>query len=103
MIGCLFILVGIVGLTYHATEFDPARPFDPSLIGVEAIRLLAVVFGIFLLLGRNWARWGIVAWLLFHTGVSAFHDPMEMLTHAVLTIVITVLLFLPNVNAYLRG
>jgi len=103
VIGCLFILAGLVGLTYHATEFDPARPFDLNLIGVEIVRLLAVVFGIFLMRGKNWARWGMIVWLAFHVVVSALNSLEEAATHLVLLAVITLFLFLPRVNTYLRG
>jgi hypothetical protein len=103
VIGCLFILAGGVGVTYHATEFDPARPFDLNLIGVEILRLLAIVFGIFLMRGKNWARWGMVGWLAFHVVISALHSLQEAATHLFLLAVIAFFLFLPGANAYLRS
>jgi len=43
------------------------------------IRIIAVVGGVFLLMGHNWARWLMLAWLAFHVAVSAFHSLSEFI------------------------
>ena len=97
ILGGLFIVAGLVGIAYHLSE----RPVDPSIILVTFIRILAVVGGVFLLKGHNWARWLLLAWLAFHVVVSAFHSLSEMAAHAVLLIVVAYfLLTLPDTNYF---
>jgi hypothetical protein len=96
ILGGLFIVAGLVGIAYHLSE----RPVDPSIILVTFIRILAVVGGVFLLMGHNWARWLLLAWLAFHVVVSAFHSLSEMAAHAVLLIVVAYFLFTPPASKY---
>jgi hypothetical protein len=55
--------------------------------------VLAIVGGIFVLLGHRWARWLLLAWLLFHVVVSAFHSLSEALAPAVLLILVAFFCF----------
>jgi hypothetical protein len=55
--GCLFIVAGLVGLVYHLSE----RPLDDWIVLISMIRIIAVVGGVFLLMGHNWARWLMLA------------------------------------------
>jgi len=48
--GCLFIVAGLVGLVYHLSE----RPLDHWIVLISMIRIIAVVGGVFLLMGHNW-------------------------------------------------
>jgi hypothetical protein len=80
ILGCLFIIAGLVGLGYHLSE----RPLDPWIILISAIRIIAVVGGVFLLLGHGWARWLMLAWLALHVVVSAFHSLSDSAAHVVL-------------------
>ena len=41
---------------------------------VHLSRLLQIVAGVFMLYGRNWARWLLVAWIAFHIVVGALHS-----------------------------
>src|SRR5262249_35150083 len=95
-IGWLFIATGIVGFVYHASAARDACGSD--LIWVEIVRLLAIVAGAFVLRGHNWARWLIVAWMAYHVGLSAFHSPVELVTHVVLLLAISWLLFRPDAS-----
>lgn len=38
LIGCLFVVAGIVGLAYHATEFQTEQPSDYELFWVCFLR-----------------------------------------------------------------
>lgn len=99
VIGCLFIVAGLVGLIYHLS----ARPLEQGIVLISAVRGLAVVGGIFLLLGHGWARWVLLGWMAFHVGVSAFHTASEFAAHLVLLLVIGYALLRPPVSAYFRG
>jgi hypothetical protein len=56
-------------------------------------RLLAIVGGVWLLRGHNWARWLLAAWMVFHIGLSAFHSWVEVLMHTVIFLPILYFLF----------
>lgn len=98
ILGGLFIVAGLVGIAYHLSE----RPVDSSIILITFIRILAIVGGVFLLMGHNWARWLLVAWLAFHVVVSGFHSLSEMAAHAVLLIVVAYFLFTPPDSKYFQ-
>ena len=82
--GCLFIGAGLVGLVYHLSETS----LDRWIVLISIVRIIAVGGGVFLLMGRNWARWLVLAWLGFHVVVSAFHSLSEFLPHVVLLMVV---------------
>jgi hypothetical protein len=101
IIGWLFIVAGTFGLVYHLTELRQA--FHNDLIWVLLLRLLAIVGGVFMLLGRNWARWLTLIWLGYHVVLSAFHSRSELIMHSLLLVVIAYFLFRPKVLEYFRG
>ena len=85
LLGWLFIVAGAVGLIYHLSD----RPVDRWIILIAAIRILAVIGGVFLLLGHSWARWLLIGWLTVHVVLSAFHSVSQTLAHLVLLVVIS--------------
>ena len=97
-LGCLFIVAGLVGLVYHLS----ARPLEQGIVLVSFVRILAIVGGVFLLLGKAWARWLVVLWLAFHVIVSAFHSASESTAHAVLLVAVTYFLFSGAAAKYFR-
>ncbi len=99
ILGVLFIAAGLVGLAYHLSE----RPVDRWIVLVSFIRILAIVGGVFLLMGHNWARWLLVAWLAFHVAVSAFHSVSEMAAHAVLLMAVAYFVFTPPGSKYFQA
>jgi hypothetical protein len=58
---------------------------------------------VFLLRGRNWARWGVIVWLAYHVVLSAFHSALAVVIHTLLLAVIGYLLMRPRESAYFRG
>jgi len=102
VISALFVAVGAVGLAYHVTELDPRRPFEWELLWVLLLRLLAVVGGVYLWLGRCWARWLLFGWMAYHIVLSAFHSMRELGMHTVLFGVVTFFLLRPGSVAWLR-
>jgi hypothetical protein len=103
VIAWLFIVAGTVGLVYHATEFKIDGPFQYELVLVCLIRLFAIVCGVFLLRGRDWARWGILIWIAYHVVLSAFHPLSELVMHSLLFVVVAWFLLRPRASAYFRG
>jgi hypothetical protein len=102
VIGWLFIAVGVVALAYHATEFKPDRPLQPDLLWICTVRLLAIVGGLFLLRGQNWARWLLTAWMAYHIILSAFHSVSELVMHIVLFGLIGYFLLRRGTSNYFR-
>jgi uncharacterized membrane protein HdeD (DUF308 family) len=99
VIGCVFIAAGVMGVAYHFSD----KPFDGGAIALLAVRVLAIVAGVYLLMGKNWARWVALGWMGFHVGVSAFHSVGEFAMHSVLMVVIGYFLVRPPGSEYFRG
>jgi len=70
---------------------------------VYALRLLALLSGVFMLYGCNWARWLLVVWLGLHIIISILHTPVELVVHSLLFVVIVYFLFRAPASAYFRG
>jgi hypothetical protein len=99
ILGCLFIVAGLVGFVYHLSE----SPLDRWVVLISIVRIIAVVGGVFLLMGHNWARWLILAWLAFHVVVSAFHSLSESIAHVVLLIIVSYVLLRPPASRYFQS
>jgi len=91
-VACLYIFVGTVGFVFHFKELLAGHP---DAWGIEITELVALVSGIFLLRGQNWARWLALAWIVFHVALSAFHPLRELAVHIVLCAFIALVLFRP--------
>jgi len=103
IISWLFVAAGVIGLAYHATEFKEDRRFEYDAVWVCLVRLLAILCGVFMLRGSNWARWLLLVWIAFHVVLSAFHSLTELVVHSLLFAVIGYFLFRPQASAYFRG
>lgn len=77
----VYILVGAMGFFYH---FKQAIPLHRDGALIEFTELLALTAGVFLLRGRNWARWLALAWMGFHVVLSAFVPLLPFLIHCLL-------------------
>jgi len=101
VVGYLLIAVGALGIAYHFTEFKGANPSE--YLWVLVVRLIAVVCGVYVLRGKDWARWLSIAWIACHLVISFFHTKEGIAVHAVVLIAFTVLLFLPASNRYFHA
>ena len=86
VISWLFVGAGTIGLVYHLTEFK--GQFEYGLTLVCFVRLLAILSGLFMLRGRNWARWLLLVWIVYHVILSAFHSLSELAMHSLLLVVV---------------
>src|SRR6266850_4802258 len=103
VISWLFVAAGAIGLAYHATEFKAGRPFQYDVVWVSLVRLLAILCGVFMLRGSNWARWLLLVWIAFHVILSALHSLSALVVHSLLFAVIAYFLFRPQAVTYFRG
>ncbi len=103
LIACLFLATGGILLVRHAGEVKLQDPFQGEALWICLIELAAVVGGAFVLLGKNWARWLLLVWMVGHIIISAFHSLRELATHVLIFGVIAYVLFRPQAAAYFRG
>lgn len=101
ILGCVYLAVGTIGIVYHFPGM--LRKFPSDAVWVELVELLAIVCGVFLLRGRNWARWLAIAWIAFHVIISAFQALPQFAMHALFLAVIAWLLLRPEAARYFRG
>ena len=103
VVSCLLMAAGGVGLIYHLTEFKGLQPFPYELLLISVVRLLAIIFAVYMLLGRNWARWMAVAWIAFHVVLSAFHSLGEFAMHSLILALFAYALFQAEASRYFAG
>ncbi|HET6977990.1 MAG TPA: hypothetical protein VFI24_16795 [Pyrinomonadaceae bacterium] len=99
IISWLFIIFGSIALLYGML---PLRDI-PGHWYVHLSRILQIVAGAFMLCGRNWARWLLVAWIAFHLVVGALNGIVPFLMHVVIFSVILFFIFRRDANAYFAG
>lgn len=99
VVGWLFIAAGVIGIAYHVRELVPLRA---GAAWVLAVRLLAIIGGVFALKGAAWARWLLIGWMCFHVAVSAWHSLAEVAVHVVFLLGIATVLFRAPARTYFR-
>ena len=105
-VGCASVVAGLLRFVDavgfgHGGESHAQELLDLSLVPISG--LLAVVSGVYVLRGCNWARWLCVVWMGFHVILSMLHSVAELVVHGVLFAVLSCVLFLPQASAYFRG
>lgn len=102
IIGWVYIAVGAIGFAYHAPEIG-RQPFQYDIVWIELLRLLAIVAGVYMLRGRNWARWLALAWILIHVIASALNSLTQFAFHAVFFAILTYFLTRATASRYFRA
>jgi hypothetical protein len=100
ILACVYLVVGAVGFAYY---FRPMLSLQQESVWAELTELLAIVSGVFMLRGRDWARWLALAWIVFHVVLSAFHSFREFAIHGLLCAVIAWILFRSHATRYFRS
>ena len=103
ILGCVYIGVGTIALVYYLIEFLSRNAFQYEVIEIELTELVAILSGVFMLRGQNWARWVALAWMAFHVILSAFRAFPEFAIHCLFCAVIAWFLFRPDAARYFRG
>jgi len=112
IIGALFICVGLGAIAsgiwrtfvpagFGAAIADSHAMMDMALVVVSGI--VAVVGGVLLLRGQRWGRWLIVFWLAAHVVISLEHDRFELVVHALLFVIVSVVLYRRATSDFLRA
>jgi hypothetical protein len=92
LIACVYIAVGAIGFVFHFPGLYAGGGFHADDIWIELTELLALICGVFLLRGHNWARWIAVAWIAFHVVIS-YPDIGKLVIHGVIAALIVCGLF----------
>ena len=109
VVGWIFIGVGAITTALTLLPLlrgtsAPGRgiPSAAEFMVALPVRFLALVCGVFVLRGANWARWTLTAWLAFHLFISIPHSVAAFLVHGALLAAAVYLLFRPAATAYFR-
>lgn len=98
IIGWLFVLGGCIALIsgllpmFNATTAQRVADLKSHWM-VHVSRTAEIIGGLFLLRGRNWARWLLVLWMAFHIVIAALHDALQLAIHVAIFSVILFFLF----------
>lgn len=103
LVAALYIAIGAIGFVAHFPAFHGQYGFHQEDFWIELTEALALLAGIYLLRGRDWARWLALVWIAFHVVLSAFHSLQEMLIHAALCVLIAFVLFGPPSRGFFRA
>lgn len=112
VIAWIFVAAGVVGLLNDlwplltsgaAAQLAKLKSDGFADLGPAwTTRLLAIVGGIWLLRGRDWARWLLVLWMVFHIVLSLFESWEKLLVHCVIFLPILYFLFRNTAQVYFR-
>jgi len=100
LVACLLILSGAAGIAYHITDVRIRHPFPYEYLAILLIRILAIVAGIYLLRGHDWARWLALLWITFHLVISFFNSWSQVAVHTVVLAIFAYVLLRPAATAY---
>ncbi len=103
IVSLLMLAVGLIGFVFHFSELNFQQPVQNDALLIEAIRLVAVVCGAFILRGQDWARWLMLAWITFHVFISAFDSLSKFGFHVALLAVLGYFLLRREAREYFRG
>ena len=101
-IAWLLIAAGLVELAVHTREFVFEQRFDLGDLWVPMVALLPLTFGVFILLGHNWARWLAVAYIAVHVLISFFDSWQKVAVHVMLLAMIAFCLFRADARVYFQ-
>ncbi|HKR83218.1 MAG TPA: hypothetical protein VJS37_03530 [Terriglobales bacterium] len=103
IVSWIYIVAGIGGIAVHWTEFSLRHPFSNDAVLALIVRALAIVAGVFMLRGANWARWLAIVWIAYHVVLSSFHSVPQVAVHTLLLAVFAYVLCRRQANAYFEA
>jgi len=99
IISWIFIVFGSIALLSGVLPLADLK----SHWYIHLSRILQIVAGVFMLYGRNWARWLLVVWIAFHIVVGALNGVVTLLMHIVIFSVVLFFVFRRDANTYFAG
>jgi peptidoglycan/xylan/chitin deacetylase (PgdA/CDA1 family) len=109
IISWIFILFG--GLTFlinlrplaDSAALQRIADFPYEFWLSPVIQILALLSGVFMLYGFNWARWLLVLWVGHHVIISFRHSVWDLTVHSLLFAVVLYITFRPQATEYFRS
>lgn len=95
VLGALDVYRGLAPLLASAPRWHMAT----DDVEVLAIGIAAIVGGVYVLRGANWARWLLAAWMALHVAIS-IGQPTALLAHVVIFGFVAYLLFRPGASTH---
>jgi hypothetical protein len=89
---------GAIGFAVHFNEILGRHAFRYDDALIELTELIAMMCGVFMLQGRNWARWLALAWIPFHKAISFLDSLQKVAVHGLFLVLIACFLFRPDVR-----
>lgn len=94
----LLIALGAVGFVGHFPTHRP--PFRSDDFLPDLLELILITAAVFILRGRNWARWLALAWIASHLAISFYDSRSKVIAHIVILLIFVGILFCPPVRAW---
>jgi hypothetical protein len=100
-IGWLFVVGGAAAFAFHLNQLRGSA-FHGLNVWIFVVEVVAIVAGICMLRGNNWARWVAVLWMAFHVVISFLDSRQKLAVHVVLFGLIAYALFRADAADYFR-
>ena len=103
VVGIIFLALGVLDVWRGVAPLvgAPGRLAGDDVL-VLAIGVAALIGGMFVLRGHNWARWLLAAWMALHVAISV-GKPTALVAHLVIFGFIAFLLFRPPAATHFRS
>jgi hypothetical protein len=101
-VGVLFLILGALDIYRGVAPLFASAPrwhMAGDDVQVLVIGIAAVVGGIFVLRGENWARWLLAVWMALHVAISV-GQPTALVAHLVIFGCLAYLLFRPRASEF---
>jgi hypothetical protein len=101
VVGLIFLALGVLDIARGLAPLFASGPhwrMATDDVEVLAIGIAAIVGGIYVIRGANWARWLLAVWMVFHVAIS-IGQPRQFIAHLVIFGCIGFLLFRPGASA----
>jgi hypothetical protein len=96
----LYIVVGVLSTASHYAEFRTHKPMLNEVVWITVLGAAAIVAGVFMMRGKNWARWLALLWMATHVVISALHLMRGLVIHSLLLLLIAYFLFRREAREY---
>ena len=113
VVGSVFIAVGVLGILKDVWPlFTPNAAHQLEVLRADGwadlgpawtSRFLALIGGVFILAGANWARWLLVIWMAIHIVISALHSTTQVIAHTAIFAGIAYVLFRQPASLFFRA
>lgn len=92
VVGVLMMAAGMSGMAVGFVNAKSMWPPEQDLIWIVIVDAIGITCGIFLLRGKNWARWLTVIWIGGHAAALSFYAQKGAVAHLVIFALIGYLL-----------